>query len=57
MKLIAIEHRSIYDVDTHLHLKTKIKVLKGPTDVKNKLWAITVNILRSIICDKMLASS
>lgn len=56
MKLIAITHRSIYDVDTHLHLNAK-EVLKEPTDVKNKLWAITVKVLRSAICNKLLASS
>lgn len=38
-------------------LNTNREALREPADVKNKLWAITVNILRSAVCDKTLAAS
>lgn len=44
MKIVPIIYGSIYDADTHFHHKHKKEKLKKPTDVKNKLWAITVNI-------------
>lgn len=54
MKLIAITHRSIYDVDTHLHLNAKRSFRKNLQMSRIKLWAITVRVLRSAICNKLL---
>lgn len=44
MKIVFIIYGSIYDVDIYFYYKYKKEKLKKFIDVKNKLWAIIVNI-------------